>query len=110
MVVFAHSTFGYEALSKGIKCAVFSSHFPEKNSHKKYLKKGPFWTNSMDYYDFEKVLNRVMSYTSKEWKKIVAKYSFDIMFYDPANAKKKKIIKMALKNFDKVYSIKYMAS
>ena len=110
MVVFAHSTLGYEALAKGIKCAVFSSHFPEKNSHKKYPKKGPFWTNSLNYYDFEKVLNRVIAYSNKDWKKIAAKYSSDIIAYDPANTKKKKIIKMALKNFDKVYSIKYMAS
>ena len=97
MVAFAHTTLGYEALAKGIKCAVFNSHFPEKYSHKKYPKKGPFWTNSLNYYDFEKVLNRVIGFSSKRWKKLTEKYSTEILKYDPGNIKKKEIIKLALK-------------
>ena len=97
MVVFSHSTLGFEALAKGVKCAVFYSHFPDKMSHLKYPKSGPFWTNSLNYYDFEKVLTRVIGFSNKRWKKIAAEYSSDILTYDPANIKKKKIIKMALK-------------
>ena len=97
MVVFAHSTFGFEALAKGIKCGVFYSHFPEKNSHLKYPKSGPFWTNSLDYNVFEKTLNRVIGFSNKKWKKIIANYSSEILDYDPNNIKKKKIIKTALK-------------
>ena len=97
MVVFAHSTFGFEALAKGLKCGVFYSHFPEKNSHLKYPKSGPFWTNSLDYNMFEKTLNRVINLSNKQWKKIIANFSSEILDYDLNNKKKKKIIKMALK-------------
>ena len=92
MVVFAHSTLGFEALAKGIKCAVFHSYFPEIESHSKYPKKGPFWTSSLKYYDFEKVLNRVIGFSNSRWKKIAAKYSSEILAYDPSNVKKRKII------------------
>ena len=97
MVVFPHSTLGFQALAKGIRCASFYSCFPEKGSSGKFPKSGTFWTNSNKYYDFEKILNRVISFSDKRWKKIANKYSSKILSYDPANIKKKKIIKEALK-------------
>lgn len=97
MVVFQLSTMGFQALAKGIRCASFYSCFPEKGSNGKFPKSGTFWTNSNKYYDFEKILNRVISLSDKRWKKIANKYSSKILSYDPANIKKKKIIKKALK-------------
>ena len=101
MVVFAHSTFGFEALAKGLRCSVFYSHFPDKSSHSMYPKSGPFWTNFLKYKDFEKVLNRTMNFTNQRWRKIVEKYSPEIMYYDKSNIIKKKIIKNVLFNSKK---------
>ena len=52
MIVFAHSTLGFQAIAKGIKCAVFMS-VSERCKWKISKKKGPFWTNSKSYQDFE---------------------------------------------------------
>mgnify|MGYP001159493540 CR=1 FL=1 len=98
MVVLSHSSLGFEALSKGLKCAFFSPNFPEKGHHGKYPKSGLFWTNSLIYYDFEKLVNRVMRFSNNKWKKIVNKYSAEILTYDPSNIKKKKLIRSVLKN------------
>ena len=62
-----------------------------------YPKFGTFWTNLQKYEDREKILKRVIGFSNNRWKKIVSKYSADIISYDPNNIKKKKIIKMALK-------------
>ena len=97
MVVFSHSTLGFQALSKGVKCAVFYRCFPEKGAHGKFPKSGPFWINSNTYYSFEKVLNRVMNFSNKRWKKIAKEYSNKILSYNPSNIKKMKIINMVLK-------------
>ena len=42
MIVFAHSTLGFQAIAKGIKCAVFYECFPEKGASGKFNKRGPF--------------------------------------------------------------------
>ena len=96
MVVFSHSSLGYEGLSKGLKCAVFHESFPIKGNPIKYPKSGVFWSNSKNYYDLEKVLNRVINFPNKRWKKIALRYSNEILNYDPMNIKKKKIIRKAL--------------
>ena len=45
----------------------------------------------------EKILNRVINTSKKNWKKVVRKYSSEIMEYDPKNKKIKKILKNILK-------------
>jgi len=97
MVVFSHSTLGFQALAKGIKCASFYTCFPEKGCHLKFPKSGPFWTNSNTYYDFEKKLDNVIGFSNKCWKKIAKKYAAAILNYHPGNIKKKKIISLASK-------------
>tara|TARA_B100000700_G_C14960460_1_gene816176 strand:+ start:199 stop:1269 length:1071 start_codon:yes stop_codon:yes gene_type:complete len=97
MVVFSHSSLGYQALAKGLRCAVFQKSFPIKGNNVKYPKSGVFWTNSKKYEDFAKLLNRVIAFSNKRWKKIASRYSTEILSYDPANIKKRKIIKMALR-------------
>jgi surface carbohydrate biosynthesis protein len=97
MVVFSHSTLGFEALAKGLKCAIFYKHFPLKDCNVKYPRSGVFWTNSKNYYDAEKILTRVIGLSNKRWKKIVNKYSAEILTYDPANVKIKKILRNILK-------------
>ncbi len=92
MIVFTHGTLGFEALSKGIKTAAFYSHFPEKSSSSRYKRKGPFWTNSLDYISFEKLIKKVINYSNKEWSAIISKYTEELMLYDPDNRNKKLII------------------
>ena len=102
MVVFSYSTLGFEALAKGLKCAIFYKHFPSKDCNVKYPRSGVFWTNSKNYYDSKKILTRVIGLNNKRWKKIANKYSSEILTYDPANVKIKKILKNILKkNLDK---------
>jgi len=96
MVVFHFSTLGFEALAKGLKCASFNSYFPIKDNHIKYPKSGTFWSNSTNYSDFEKTLNRVIGFSNKHWQKIVNKYSSEILSYDPNNDKIKKVLKNIL--------------
>ena len=97
MVIFSHSTLGFQALSKSVKCAVFYRCFPEKGAQGKFPKSGPFWTNSNTYYGFEKVVNRVMNFSNNRWKKITKEYSNKILSYNASNIKKKKIINMVSK-------------
>ena len=92
MIVFAHSTLGFQALAKGIKCAVFYECFPEKGARGKFPKKGPFWTNSNNYQDFEKLLNKIIKCSNEKWLKISKKYSEIILPYRPYNKEKKKVI------------------
>lgn len=97
MVVFAHSTLGFEAFSKGIKCAVFHENFPIKDHYIKYPKSGIFWSDSKDYYDIEKTLKKVINFSNNSWGKIVKKYSSEILIYDKKNLEKSKIINRILK-------------
>jgi surface carbohydrate biosynthesis protein len=97
MVVFSYSTLGFEALAKGLRCVSFYDHFPLDDYVVKYPKSGVFWTNTKNYHDAEKILTRVIGLNNKRWKKIVKKYSAEILTYDPANTKMKKILKNILK-------------
>jgi surface carbohydrate biosynthesis protein len=92
MIVFTHSTMGFEAFSKGIKVLAIYSHFPEKSTSFNYKRRGEFWTNAMSYPDFEKLIKKVRKYADSKWANIVKKYSSEIMFYDQENKRKIKII------------------
>ena len=98
MIVFDWSTLGFEALAKGLKCVALYNHFPIKGHNVKYPKSGFFWTNSNNYNDLEKTLNRVINSSNKRWKKVVDKYSREIINYDANNIKTKKILNNLLKN------------
>ena len=97
MIVFVDSTLGYEALTKGIKCAVFpivDNCFPYKGHSKMYPKTGPFWSCDFNYEIMEDILKRVINYTKEEWREIINKNSInDIIQYDPDNFKFKSVLK-----------------
>ena len=97
LVVFAHSTLGYEVMAKGIKVVVLSEYFPEKMSKKFYKRKGPFWTYKTDYITLAKLFDKMYRMKKKEWDKIYKKYSYQIMFYDKNNLNKKKVLKSVIK-------------
>ena len=93
MIVFSWSTLGFEALAKGIKCVSFHKFFPSKGANIKYAKTGFFWSSLKNYYQFKKMLIRVISVSDSKWKKIANKYSSEILDYDPDNKNVKKILK-----------------
>ena len=73
--------------------------FDEKKIHinfNKYPRKGPFWTDSRSYSDYVEVLDKVIGFSNNEWKKIVKKYSYEIVSFDYRNNKLKRILKKIL--------------
>ena len=105
LIVFTHSTFGFEAMAKGIKCLKISKKpptrnigkiFPIEGFYKKYDASGEFWTNSLKSSDFKIFLNKMINRPNSKWKKIAKSYSKEILSYDPYNYKIKKIIKNIL--------------
>lgn len=88
IVVFGHSTLGFEALARGVKCVCFGMHYFEK-AHNMYKKKGPFWSNLNSYTDLKNLLLKVNKYSQKEWDKIYKDYSYQLLYHDNLNYKKK---------------------
>ena len=97
LILFAHSTLGYEIMAHGIKVAVLSDYFPEKMSTKMYKDQGPFWTNKDDYVSISNLIKKVFKMKKKNWEKIYKSFSYEIMNFDKNNLTKKKIIKNILK-------------
>jgi hypothetical protein len=97
LILFAHSTLGYEIMAHGIKVAVLSNYFPEKMSTKMYKDQGPFWTNKDDYVSISNLIKKVFKMKKKNWEKIYKSFSYEIMNFDKNNLTKKKIIKNILK-------------
>ena len=95
--IFHHSTFGYEALARGIRCVCFG-HNLFKNHSEKYKKKGPFWSSIESFEDLKNLFQKIERYSDNEWKKISKYYSNEILNYDPGNKQKKIIIDRFIKN------------
>ena len=101
MYIFTISTFGYEILSRGVKC-VSLNHNQFNHKLKPYKNNGPFWIEApffnYDYFKIKKKINLVKNLNNKEWQKIYKKYSSQILNYDKNNLIKKKILYKILKN------------
>jgi len=92
LIAFAHSTLGYEFLSRGSKCISFNNRHYNYSNLSKMNKMGKFWCSPDKYEIVEKKLLEILNYTDREWKKIIKLYSTKIMYYDKKNKNKKKII------------------
>lgn len=92
LVTFAHSTLGYELLSRGSKCVAFNHQNYNYSNLFKVKKNGKFWCDPDKYSVVEKKLNEVINYSDQEWKNIIKKNATKIMYYDKNNKIKKKII------------------
>jgi len=101
MIVFLYSTLGYEALSRGIKCACFPYGCLDDDWVKKnqllpaipfgypddYENVGPFWSNMRNDQIIEKTLEKVFGYSNEEWTDIIKdKFVTNTMHYDPGNS------------------------
>ena len=91
LLVFHHTTLGYEALSRKIKCISFGhKHLP---NHKKiYKNKGYFWDKLNNFSSFEKKLIYLLKINKDEWNKKIQKYLKDIMMFDTLNKSKYRLI------------------
>ena len=96
LVAFAHSTLGYEFLSRGSKCVAFNHQNYNYSNLFKVNKNGQFWCEPENYNIVEKKLNEVINYTDHQWKNIIKKNATKIMYYDKNNKIKKKIIDKVL--------------
>jgi len=97
MCVFHHSTLGYEALARGIRCVCFG-HNLFKSHASKYKNKGPFWSTVKSYNDFKELFLKIEKYSGKKWKRISKYYSNEILFFDPGNKNKNNLINKILRN------------
>ena len=95
--VFHHSTLGYEALARGIRCVCFG-HNLFKNHSEKYKNKGPFWSPVESFHDLKTLFQKVERYSDNKWKKISKYYSNEILYYDPGNKQKYIIIDRFIRN------------
>lgn len=98
LIAFAMSTLGYESLSKGLKCISFNHTFYNNDLEKKYNDTGPFWVPPDNYKKVEKKILDILKLKNKEWNKIYKKYSYQILWRDDNNKRKKEIINSILGN------------
>lgn len=96
MLVFTHSTLGYEGMSKGIKCFILNKYFPIKNFAKVFNKTGFFWTDKTNKKTIEKNLLKIYNMKKKTWNSKTKKIIREIMYYD----KKNKLIFKVLNKID----------
>jgi surface carbohydrate biosynthesis protein len=90
IVVVLESTMGYEMLARGKRVAYLGVREKTLDKSSRFgwpslPKKGPFWTNINEEFEFERVLNFTVSSSDKEWNESCNKYIGNIMEYDSGN-------------------------
>ena len=86
LIIFTNSTLGLEALIKNKKCISFPpDYFPFKGFNLKYTKNGPFWSCEFSKDKLITLINKVESFNKVQWNKLIKKYIYNIMAYDPKN-------------------------
>jgi surface carbohydrate biosynthesis protein len=92
LVVFIDSALGFESIGRGKKTVGLSCRaklindptlsfgWPVSLAHE-----GPFWTNSADYSQFERVMDYVNLTNIAEWKKTLDSYADKLMRFDSEN-------------------------
>lgn len=96
LIAFAHSTLGYQFLSRGLKCVAFNHNFYNYSNLFKINKIGKFWCSPDKYNTVEKKILEVIRCNDTEWKKIFKTQAPKIMYFDKKNKLKKKIINKIL--------------
>ena len=97
IIIFSHSTLGFESLAIGFKCVIFLHKLAKVNTDWKHSNNGFFWTDKLEYKNASKIIGRVINCTEKKWKIISKKISKNFMIYDKKNQKKIKIINNFIK-------------
>lgn len=99
LVTFIDSTLGYEALGRGSKVVAFPirGNFINKNDRgfgnsEIFPIDGFFWTTSLDFKYYEKILSNVININDEDWVKETYQIIKDVMQFDIANNKFKQIL------------------
>ena len=98
IVVTTDSTIGYEFLGRGKKVVFLSGRInavSDDLSHEVHdtnfgyplelSASGPFWTNTANESEFERVIGSVQSMTDAQWASTVSPYNEVLMAYQPGN-------------------------
>jgi len=98
LIVTADSTIGYEFLARGKKVAFLSAridgidHVLSQEVHDTDFgfplelgTSGPFWTNSANESEFERVIRSVQSMSDAQWASAISPYNEVLMAYQPGN-------------------------
>lgn len=94
------STLLSEALGRGLKVGFFSqrgNHFPF-NSRKfgwpyKYSSTGNFWSDKINFKNFERIINYLYKVKSLNWKKVCMSFRNNIMVYEKNNKSLTELVK-----------------
>lgn len=103
VIVGVDSTLVYEAIARGTKAAMFYIRGNllgtkgikgiEYGWPGKYADDGPFWTNSTNPENFERILDHLFEINDAQWHAELAEHSFDkVMTYDCNNSILKSIL------------------
>jgi len=93
LIVFTHSTLGFEALALGLKCIILLHNVAKKTASWNDSDNGFFWSSKIDYINISKIINKIFNCTQSNWKKNSKKISNNYLMYDLRNVKKKLLIK-----------------
>jgi surface carbohydrate biosynthesis protein len=98
ILVTTDSTIGYEFLARGKKVAFLSAridaidHVLSREVHDTDFgfplelgTSGPFWTNSANESEFERVIGSVQSMSDAQWASTISPYNEVLMAYQPGN-------------------------
>lgn len=98
LIAFAHSTLGYQFLSRGSRCISFNNNYYNYSNLFHTKKTGEYWCSPNKYKTVEKKLLEILSFTNSQWKSVVKLFVKEVLFYDNNNKKRKKIINTILNN------------
>jgi surface carbohydrate biosynthesis protein len=92
IIVFIDSTLGYEALGRGLKTAAFSIRGNDLDTddrdfgfHANLPKKGPFWTNELNYSEVDRIFKFLLPLSNEEWINTSSSISNKLMSYNNNN-------------------------
>ena len=97
LIAFAHSTLGYQFLSRGHRCISFNHNYYNYSNFYHVKQTGKFWCSPNKYKNVESKILEILNYSNSEWKSAVKLIVKKILFYNNNN-KKKKIINTILNN------------
>lgn len=99
IVVFIHSTVGYEALSRGKRTACFTGRvFGGDDESQKFgwpadlPDSGNFWSNVSSNEEYQRVMDYLNSVNDLDWERERNLFSQELLAFDPGNSKLKKLI------------------
>jgi surface carbohydrate biosynthesis protein len=103
IVVFIHSTVGYEALSRGKRTACFTGRvFGDDDESQKFgwpavlPDSGTFWSNESSKEEYLRVMDYLNSVNDLDWERERNVFSQELLAFDPGNSKLKKLISEVL--------------